>query len=452
MELKDYKGENAEARCLICDASHGWHDVDHLRMKPMGMAMCKQCGFVSYPARLLSQEDLHAYYETDYRKMPNASNYFTGHRKLHYHSAFLSPLLKEWAETASKDSPRRVHEDGSAIGMFLHWLRQTQPEGSIDISGTEWTGTFRRVAWHEYKVPLTVQWDPKEDDRYDMIATYKVAEHMIDVDHKLEQYRKHLKPDGLLYIGVPQWHKMMSNFGVSGYDLEYYYHPDHINVWGRDHFEYLLNRCGFRIERENHQYYDSVYLCRIDESVRERCASVHASFAPGPVIAIMERVKAATVLYEQNKFKEAIETFSAFPLAWQGYYEMQRKWWHEQGWEAIKKGIIDLALEACPDSAEIVEFCASLARRYEQFDLTSELLNLALSMRPSSSGALMAAGAMMRDRAQVTENPEDRNKLYAEAARAMVELQRQHPDVLSDSMSWKFYDFAHLPTPMEARG
>jgi SAM-dependent methyltransferase len=247
-------------RCPVCETNK-WTNVDHLRIAAKGMHICDNCGFVSYPKAYKTEDEIKAHYETNYRQCPSVQNAFTGQKKLHIHSAFLTPLLKEWKDKGFKDPV--IGEVGAAYGMFLNWIRGHFPEA--DISGTEYTRSYRRNAWWEYGIKLDVDFDLTK--KYDLITSFKVAEHQLDIDLRLREYAQALKPEGFLYISVPLWFHRMTNFGAEGFDLEYYYDKNHINVWTRDHFEYLLSKAGLEIIRTDEWLYDSTYLCKRNDAV-----------------------------------------------------------------------------------------------------------------------------------------------------------------------------------------
>jgi hypothetical protein len=80
--------------CVNCN-KNDWSNVDQYRLKPSGMCICNNCGMVSYPSKWKSYEEIKKHYQSEYRKPPTSSNYFTGQRKLHFHNSFLQDLFKE---------------------------------------------------------------------------------------------------------------------------------------------------------------------------------------------------------------------------------------------------------------------------------------------------------------------------------------------------------------------
>ena len=365
-------------KCCIC-GTDDWKNVDEFRDKPAGMAMCNGCGFISYPAQWKSEEDLKEFYRKDYRKPPTIQNLHTGQRKLHFHNAFLKEIFKVWAETG-KEAPV-VGEIGAAFGMFLNFVRDQFPKA--DLNGTELTKSFRRNAYHEFGLNLTEELDLTK--KYDLISSYKVAEHQCDIDKYLRQYVEALKPDGVLYISVPTWLGRLNNFGAPGFTLEYYYHPNHINVWTRKLFETLLKKVGAKIVKYDGSMYDDTYLCvRDDELMKEE--PVYED--PTEILKRLTRVKKAGDAFAASRYDEAIEAWPDFPDAHAHRYETRRAEFHKLGFDGIKKEVFDVALKCCPGSPEIYYLIGDVSWRYERFHDAVLAFEQMLILRPANTSAL----------------------------------------------------------------
>lgn len=256
-------------RCFICDETNKWKNVDNFRMKsqklnektkklePVGMEICMSCGVVSFPSRYQSPEAIKEYYRNSYRAAPSSAGLFTGERKLQYHEFFLKPLFESWKE-AGITKPV-IGEIGSAFGMFLNWVRGKFPEA--DLHGTELTKTYRRIAYHEYGLKLEEDFDTSK--KYDLIVSYHVLEHQVDPDKMLKQYADCLKETGVFYLACPIWFREIANgASVPGFDLDYYWAPDHINSWSEKHLEYLIAKAGLEIVYKNDDIYGNTYILK----------------------------------------------------------------------------------------------------------------------------------------------------------------------------------------------
>lgn len=404
-------------RCIICNSTDKWENVDKFRLKKEGMSICKKCGFVSYPDKYKTKEEIKEYYKKDYRKPPTANNLFTGQKKLHYHEHFLREIIEKWKQ--EKKNPV-FYDVGCAYGLFPNFMKRHFPNG--DVNGSEWTESYKRVAFHEFGLRLDDE-IPK-DKKYDMISSYKVCEHQLDADKELELYHELLNDDGFLYISVPTWFHEFSNFGINGADIEYYYHPDHVNVWTTKHFEYLLFRSGFKIIKATTQMYGVTYLCKkTNEKVNGQFCQDYEQ-----IKIVMDRIKKAYDLFNQQKYMDAINIYPNYPQAWSYLYESQRKTYSDLKYEFLKENIIDRALEACPNSHEVRALAGDIYLRYEKFDeaimIHQEILQ---NFAPNSNQILLALGHCYRC---IYEKAKD-EKLKADSLREALKLYR-HIAVVSD--------------------
>lgn len=435
--------EHAEAlECPICDSVGRWRNVDQFRLKAVGMCMCEGCGFITYPDRVLNPEALKEHYRgDDYRSAPTVSNMFSGERKLHYHSAFLQSHMAEIAKM--NGGKPRVLEFGSAFGMFLKWIKAAMP--GAELFGTELTLSFRRNAWHLYKIRLDEQADLTK--KYDLITSYRVHEHIPRPDVELRKAVESLSDGGLFYISVPTWFNELVNFGMtSAFDIEYYYEPDHVNAWSRNLFEQLLKKVGLEVVKENHTYYGQTYLCRRnDEKMKE--PRTYDDVAAR--LEELRKVKEAALLAMDGKYAEAIAAWPNFPDAQINAYEISRNKSHQQGFAYIKANFIDKWIQVCPNSMHICNAAADLAMRYEQYPVAMELLNRSLEMRPNDPSALTLLGHTYRGLFTRAEDPAEKLKFLKESQQVMLYLQKTSKQSEHDSITWVMQDNARLPTPHE---
>jgi tetratricopeptide (TPR) repeat protein len=402
------------------------------------MQMCLICGFVSYPSAYNKQGDLKEFYRHDYRDVPNVNNVYAGQRKLHYHNEFLRPVFQKW----KGNSELKICEIGSAFGMFLQWVKTELPQASV--FGTELTLSFRRVAFHEYGIKLDEEIDTTQ--KYDLIASYKVAEHIPHIDKELIKYKECLTEKGLLYISVPTWFNSMTNFGVSGFNLEYYYHKNHCNVWTTKLFETLLKKCGLEIVRSNHVYYDSTYLCQRNDNLMKETPEYEN---PQEILQAMEAIKKASLAFDNQDFHEAVKIWPNYPEAQIARFEKDRAQVHKKGFQKLHDEDLKAILEACPNSSAAVFFAGDICMRYNQWHLALDYLNKGLEMRPNDPTALIAVANCFRQLAEASEVPEEKLKFFREARQVMKFLQKVSFQHAHESLTWLFNDSARLPIPGE---
>lgn len=430
-------------KCVVCDTVGNWKNVDDYRFHPSGMCLCMTCGFITYPKIQQNTKDLTEFYRAEYREAPSVNNMFSGERKLHYHAEFLTPLFEEWKK--QKLNNPKVLEIGSAFGMFLRWLKQSIP--GADISGTELTLSFRRNAWWMYGIRL--EEEPDLTKKYDLISSYKVAEHIPNIDVEIRKYAECLTENGHLYISVPTWFDSLTNFGMGGFSLEYYYHKNHINVWSKKLFEEVLRKCGLRVVKHNDSFYDDTYLCVRDDN--EMSKPAHRDDAKARLVDL-DKIKKAASFAETGSFDKAIEVWPNFPDAHINYYERNRGREHPNGFMYIKNKYILPALASCPNSVFITNFAADLHMRYEKYEDALEYLKNSLELKPNDPQALIAVGHCYRQMSMRVKDPSDKLKLIKEAKTVMGFLEKTSKQMSFDAITWMMQDHAMMPMPFEKEG
>jgi SAM-dependent methyltransferase len=372
-------------KCPNC-YHEAWESVDWARFKEkkedgseQGMHICTSCGFVTYPSKWDTKENILEHYRKDYRKPPTVSNLFTGQRKNHFHIAFLKDQIKKWNESEQKPL---ICEIGAAFGMSLHMLTQVIP--GCEVYGTEITESYKRVAWHEFKLDLVDDFD--DTKKHDMIMSYKVLEHQLDPHKELLRYAKALKEDGVLYMSVPTWFGPMVNFGLDGFDLEYYYDPNHINMWTVEMFESMLDRAGFDIIKKDHGMYGDTYLCKVSKD--KKSSIVHKE----DYLEIKNRmrlIKNAATLFMEQKYEDAIAVWPNFPSAQIANAEMKRKLLAERGWTWFEQNIILPLLKSCPNSVDAIVLATDFAMRVRNWQEAMRYAQMGLDMKPNNSSSMV---------------------------------------------------------------
>jgi SAM-dependent methyltransferase len=417
--------------------------VDEFRLKPSGMSMCKGCGMVSYPAKYKTPEEIKRYYLKEYRKntAPSVMNLYTGQRKLHYHAHFLKELIDQWKKDGFETPV--ICEVGAAFGMALNWFKK-QCFPNATILGTEWDLNMRRNCWHEWKIKLDEDFDPTR--KYDLIMSYKVAEHMLDADQRLRDYATSLSDNGRLYISVPIWFGSLNNFGKQGFDLEYYYHPDHINVWSKKLFESVLKKAGLEVIKFNDTFYDSTYLCKRNDALMSEPREFEN---PEDILAKLDKIFKANQAGMDGDYDKAVEIYPNFPYAWEGRYEKNRAKIHEKGFKFIFDNYLQAAIDACPSSAEVRVVVADICMRYEKYQEATKFLDLSLKMKPENPDAIKRLMMCFTELGNRTTDQEQKVAYFKEArnvARYLRDISKQDEP---EAISWIYNHNARIEMPHE---
>lgn len=437
-------------KCPCCKTEKPkWQNVDQFRIKPHGMSLCTNCGFVTYPEKYKKKEDVIEYYRHDYRPPPQVTNLFTGQNKLHYHSHFLSDLIAKWMQSGKQDPC--IFDVGAAFGMFLEFWRRMQRNDTheilfpnADLNGSELTLSFRRVAYHEYGLKLLEDFD--DSKQYDLITSYKVLEHMFAPDRELERYRKAIKEDGYLYISVPTWFNRMHNFGSSGWDIEYYYHPDHVNIWSRPLFEKLLIDHGFDIIKKNYATYDATYLC-----IPHSDSQIEQTIPPTPkeVVSNLNRIFLANEALQNKNFEAAINLWPDFPVAQRARYEYSRQVFHELGYKAIMDQVCTPWLSIDPECYDALLFAGDISMRYDEFQKAIDFFDKALSVKPGDAQSMHLIASSLR--ALANKFPVRSADYHAQARDVMLKCKSMNQSAFGESVTWSYADAAAIPMPHEKK-
>eukprot|EP00918_Siedleckia_nematoides_P029594 GHVU01063793.1.p1 GENE.GHVU01063793.1~~GHVU01063793.1.p1 ORF type:complete len:431 (+),score=21.63 GHVU01063793.1:3076-4368(+) len=422
-------------RCPICESTDKWKNVDQYRIKPQEMSLCGGCGFISYPKKYKTKKEIVEYYKKEYRpQAPKIGNLHTGATKLNYHAAFLGETLNEWKK--AKREKINVSEVGCSLGLWLNWVRGIFPEGKYQ--GVDLQPQFQNVAKRKFNIDIVDEFDPTQ--KYDLIGSYKSLEHILDPDIELESYISALKDDGYLYIGVPIWFESMSNFGLGGFDIEFYYHPDHINTWTMKHFKGLIAACGGEIVKENHTYYDSVFLIKKGK-IKERSEAFEN---PSEIEQKLAKVFQADELFKLNKFDEALKVWPKYPHAILAFYEYSRKNFDAQGFEAIQ-AFIDEKMEACPDTSELYLMAADLCYRYGHHEKSIHYCNELTKLRPYCGPGMSITVKNLISLAEKCKNEQDSIKYYNKAAEVSVIWARTNPASINEATNLELYCLSRIP-------
>lgn len=422
-------------RCANC-SENKWENVDEHRIKPQGMSVCTECGFISYPAKWKTEEEIKKHYRESYRNPPTHQNLYSCERKNNFHRKFLLDLFEKWKKEGI-ESPR-ILEIGAAFGFTLQWVRSVFPKA--EICGTELTTSFRRNAYYEFGVKLDEDIDMTK--KYDLIISYKVLEHQLDPDKELEKYRNLLTPNGVFYISVPTWFNSLINFGASGFDLEYYFSPDHINVWSQEMFENILARSGFEVIKSDQIMYSSTYLCKPNESLMNTPVLKH------DVQKIKEnlvRIKQAYLFFTENKFEQAIALWSDYPQAHASRAEISRRLLTEKGWDYFKENIIDVFIKDCPTATEPYSLATDFAMRAGRMPEAIKYAEQTLLRKPENPNALMQMLNIMRELALNSKDLKERLHYFAQAREVAAHLRNVSTQHFKEATDLIYFFNSQLP-------
>jgi 2-polyprenyl-3-methyl-5-hydroxy-6-metoxy-1,4-benzoquinol methylase len=384
-----------------------------------------------YPGKYKTEEEIKEYYRKDYRGAPQVQSLYTGERKLNYHAYFLTPLFEEWRKLGI-DKPV-IGEIGSAFGMFLNWVRGQIKDA--DLSGCELTTAMRKVAKYEYGINLTEEFDFTK--KYDLIVSYHVLEHQLDPDINLKKYAECLKPGGVMYLSAPVWFRDADNSASGSFNIEEYWHPNHINYWSDKHFDWIIAKSGLEPIVKNTEIYGNTYLLKKSDKV-----AVMPEFNPAENLDYADRAYKCWMAINKNETALAIDLLPNCTTAWIHHYEFNRAKFDKDK-DALNK-FIDQASKDCPTSGNLQILLGDIRTRYEEYDLALDHFGKALRLKPNNPTIIMGIANCYRMKAKKETDPVVAGQLTHKCIDALSFVRQNSMEFRDKAISWLFYDYSQL--------
>lgn len=194
---------------------------------------CRHCGVVFRNPRLPPSERLSIYVD---KILPDALKELVPKNQLHY-----AHIMKEIDRLYPKDAPRRLFDFGCGSGGFL---LEAQKAG-FDVMGLELNRDLANFVRDRYGIPVHQGLidDPSfADERFNVILSAQVFEHLLDPRQTLLDLKKHLVAPGYVLIEVPNQLaiKERLNRGATMDD-------SHLFYFSARALSYMLEDCGFEV-------------------------------------------------------------------------------------------------------------------------------------------------------------------------------------------------------------
>jgi len=153
---------------------------------------------------------------------------------------------------------------GAGTGAFAHFMQSAKWK----VTGLEPDDTARKVAYNKFQLNLQ---SPEElfklpENSFDAITMWHVLEHVHNLDGYLNAFGKLLKPEGKLFIAVPNY---------TSYDAYHYKEywaaydvPRHLYHFSPNSIELLAVKHGMAVTAIKPMWYDSFYISMISEQYK----------------------------------------------------------------------------------------------------------------------------------------------------------------------------------------
>ena len=153
---------------------------------------------------------------------------------------------------------------GAGTGAFS----QTMKNAGWEVTGLEPDPTARKVALEKFELLLDIPDSLFQlpANSFDAITMWHVLEHVHDLQGYLQQYHTILKPNGKVFIAVPNYTSgdadTYQEFWAA-YDV-----PRHLYHFSPKSMEMLANLKGFRVKAFKPMWFDSFYVSMLSEQYK----------------------------------------------------------------------------------------------------------------------------------------------------------------------------------------
>jgi 2-polyprenyl-3-methyl-5-hydroxy-6-metoxy-1,4-benzoquinol methylase len=162
------------------------------------VVICKECGLIQNNPQLLDEEYA-AFYSSDlYRKIYSGDDYLVSakDRYADTNQIFdtLEPIMKERSFTS-------IIEFGCGGG----WNLLPFQNSNYEVVGYDYSTDLIKLGKAEYDLDLRQGSfnEIKELGKYDVLILNHVVEHFTDLENNIRELTRLIKPDGIIYIGIP---------------------------------------------------------------------------------------------------------------------------------------------------------------------------------------------------------------------------------------------------------
>lgn len=240
-------------QCKLCHSGKNITIRDTLRYGIKRKVLkCSDCGFVF----LEDKNDSSEYYAgTTYRAKYGPDLTKTSNPKEVFETYYphQGPIIEKIKHLLKSDTS--VLDVGCSAGQFLMSIKDLVGNRvGLELSQDE--VDFIR-SHHDFRVYN----EPIENAKitegpFDLVTSFQVVEHTLDPVEFVKDLGRQLKPDGYLYLELPNLHDVLLDcYRVSGY-ADFYYREPHVSYFTKDTLRNLLDQVGFVGEIKTVQRYN----------------------------------------------------------------------------------------------------------------------------------------------------------------------------------------------------
>jgi 2-polyprenyl-3-methyl-5-hydroxy-6-metoxy-1,4-benzoquinol methylase len=249
-------------QCPVCEGKSldTFMSVDDhfLSREKFELVKCTSCSFVFTNPRPKAAE-LQKYYESE--------DYFSHSKKKKGLITFLydtvksHSLSKKYTLISKYKSGGKILDIGCATGEFLNYFKQK----GWETTGIEPAENPRNFAIENYGLDVKPEesLDALKPASFDVITMWHVLEHVPELNDRMQQIKKLLKPDGLLLVALPNylsWDAKHYKSFWAGYDV-----PRHLYHFSKSTVSRIFSKHQLKLIDTVPLKFDAFYVSLLSE-------------------------------------------------------------------------------------------------------------------------------------------------------------------------------------------
>lgn len=226
--------------CLLCNKNDWSLLIDQSRNEGSDKNyICNNCGFIGIHPRpnvtFHNNEYKDGNFSTSARGMDKPSKYMT--RISDWQANNRINILEKFTD---KLAHKKVLDIGCGAGNFMKAIRDLY---NCEVTGLEPDSTFTESAKQEFNLDIRNEFleDFISDDKFDLVCSFHVIEHVADPNIFLQKCKDLLADDGLLYLECPSIDR------IYGDTVDYFFWYAHLNTFSAKTLSAFFAKNGFEI-------------------------------------------------------------------------------------------------------------------------------------------------------------------------------------------------------------
>ncbi|WP_159780312.1 bifunctional 2-polyprenyl-6-hydroxyphenol methylase/3-demethylubiquinol 3-O-methyltransferase UbiG [Flavobacterium sp. 9AF] len=155
----------------------------------------------------------------------------------------------------------KILDIGAGTGDFLVEAKNK----NWDVLGFEPNEKARKLAL-EKGIKFTDELENLESNQFDVITMWHVLEHIPNLEYQIEELKRLLKPNGILFIAVPNFKSYDAKYYAAfwaAYDV-----PRHLWHFSKKAIELLFQKQNIKLFHVKPMWFDSFYVAMLSEKYK----------------------------------------------------------------------------------------------------------------------------------------------------------------------------------------